>query len=60
MAYNICQSILHFSRDCPHSHENMTKQDIVHQPVLFTGESKELSLLLYKSILMLYKFSNIR
>ena len=38
----------------------MRKQDIVHQPMLFTGENKELSLLLYKSILMLYKFSNIK
>ena len=50
MTCNICQSIMHFSRDCPHSYENMKKQDIVQQPVLFTGESEELSVLLCESV----------
>ena len=50
MTCNICQSIMHFSRDCPHSHENIKKQGIVQQPVLFTRESEELSVLLCESV----------
>ena len=50
MTCNICQSVMHFSRDCPHSYENIKKKDSTHQAVLFTGESKELSVLLCESI----------
>ena len=46
----ICESVLHFARDCPHSYENLNKQDSVVQAALFTGQKEELSVLLSESI----------
>ena len=36
---NICESILHFAEDCPHSYANLNKSESVPQKVsvLFTG-----------------------
>ena len=46
----ICESVLHFARDCPHSYENLNKLDSVVQAALFTGQKEELSILLSESI----------
>ena len=50
---NICESILHFAKDCPHSYANLNKSESVSQKVsvLFTGQKKEeISMLLSESI----------
>ena len=50
---NICESILHFAKDCPHSYLNWSKSGSVLKEanVLFTGQKKEeISVLLSASI----------
>ena len=37
---NICQSTMHFSMNCPHSYENMKKQDAV-EAIMFTGQQSD-------------------
>ena len=40
---NICESILQFAKDCPHSYADLNKSESVPQKVsvLFTGQKKE-------------------